>query len=63
MGTVMRIEVGMCFAIEPMFNLGGDDVGVLDDGWTVVTVDGSLSAHFEDTIAIAPSGPEVLTGG
>ena len=60
-GTGMRIEVGMCFAIEPMFNLGGDDVGVLDDGWTVVTADGSLSAHFEDTIAITPSGPEVLT--
>ena len=61
-GTGMRIEAGMCFAIEPMFTLGGDDVGMLDDGWTVVTVDGSLSAHFEDTIAIAPSGPEVLTG-
>lgn len=60
-GTGMRIEPGMCFAIEPMFNLGGDDVGVLDDGWTVVTADGSLSAHFEDTIAITPSGPEVLT--
>ncbi|MGZ6371914.1 MAG: type I methionyl aminopeptidase, partial [Candidatus Limnocylindria bacterium] len=62
-GTGMRIEAGMCFAIEPMFNLGGDDVGVLDDGWTVVTFDGSLSAHFEDTIVIMPSGPEVLTRG
>ena len=60
-GTGLRIEPGMCFAIEPMFNLGGDDVGVLADGWTVVTADGSLSAHFEDTIAITPSGPEVLT--
>ncbi len=60
-GTGMRIEAGMCFAIEPMFNLGGDDVGVLDDGWTVVTADGSLSAHFEDTVAVTPSGPEVLT--
>ena len=60
-GTGMRIEVGMCFAIEPMFNLGGDDVGVLEDGWTVVTADGSLSAHFEDTIAITQSGAEVLT--
>jgi len=60
-GTGMRIEPGMCFAIEPMFNLGGDDVGVLADGWTVVTADGSLSAHFEDTIAITDSGPEVLT--
>ncbi len=60
-GTGMRIEAGMCFAIEPMFNLGGDDVGVLDDGWTVVTLDGGLSAHFEDTIAVTSSGPEVLT--
>jgi methionyl aminopeptidase len=60
-GTGMRIEEGMCFAIEPMFNLGGDDVAVLEDDWTVVTLDGSLSAHFEDTIAITTSGPEILT--
>ncbi len=60
-GTGLRIEPGMCFAIEPMFNLGGDDVEVLDDGWTVATRDGSLSAHFEDTVAIRESGPEVLT--
>jgi methionyl aminopeptidase len=60
-GTGLRIEPGMCFAIEPMFNLGGDEVAMLDDGWTVVTVDGSLSAHFENTIAIGKSGPEVLT--
>jgi methionyl aminopeptidase len=60
-GTGMRIEAGMCFAIEPMFNLGGDDVALLDDGWTVVTADGSISAHFEDTIAVTSSGPEVLT--
>ena len=60
-GTGMRIEAGMCFAIEPMFNIGGDDVGLLDDGWTVVTADGSISAHFEDTIAVTESGPEVLT--
>jgi methionyl aminopeptidase len=60
-GTGMRIEAGMCFAIEPMFTLGGDDVALLDDGWTVVTADGSISAHFEDTIAVTPSGPEVLT--
>jgi methionyl aminopeptidase len=51
----------MCFAIEPMFNLGGDGVAVLDDGWTVVTADGSLSAHFENTIAVRAGGPEVLT--
>jgi len=60
-GTGMRIEAGMCFAIEPMFNLGGDDVALLDDDWTVVTSDGSISAHFEDTIAVTQSGPEVLT--
>jgi len=60
-GTGMRIEAGMCFAIEPMFNLGDDDVAVLDDGWTVVTADGSISAHFEDTITITQNGAEVLT--
>jgi methionyl aminopeptidase len=60
-GTGMRIEPGMCFAIEPMFNLGGDDVALLQDGWTVVTTDGSVSAHFEDSIAIGATGPDVLT--
>jgi len=60
-GTGLRIEAGMCFAIEPMFTLGGDDVFVADDNWTVRTVDGSLSAHFENTIAVTDSGPEVLT--
>lgn len=60
-GTGLLIEPGMCFAIEPMFNLGGDDVVVADDGWTVRTVDGSISAHFENTIAITPAGPELLT--
>jgi methionyl aminopeptidase len=60
-GTGMRLEPGMCLAIEPMFNLGGDDVRLLDDGWTVVTADGSRSAHFEDTIVIGPSGAERLT--
>lgn len=60
-GTGLRIEVGMCFAIEPMFNLGGDEVALLDDGWTVVTADGGLSAHFENTVAVTDHGPEVLT--
>jgi methionyl aminopeptidase len=60
-GTGMRLEPGMCLAIEPMFNLGGDDVRLLQDGWTVVTADGSRSAHFEDTIVIGPDGPERLT--
>jgi methionyl aminopeptidase len=62
-GTGMLIEAGMCFAIEPMFTLGGDEVVVADDNWTVRTADGSLSAHFENTIAVADGGPEVLTGG
>ena len=60
-GTGLRIEAGMCFAIEPMFNLGGDEVALLDDGWTVVTADGGLSAHFENTIVVTDSGPQVLT--
>ena len=60
-GRGMRIEAGMCFAIEPMFNLGGDAVDVLDDGWTVVTRDGKLSAHFENTVAVTDSGPQLLT--
>jgi methionyl aminopeptidase len=60
-GTGLRIEAGMCFAIEPMFTLGGDDVVVGADNWTVRTRDGSLSAHFENTIAVGPTGPEVLT--
>jgi methionyl aminopeptidase len=61
-GTGMRIESGMCLAIEPMFTLGGDDVFVDDDGWTVRTVDGSRAAHFENTIAVTDGGPQVLTG-
>lgn len=60
-GTGMLIEAGMCFAIEPMFTLGGDDVFVADDNWTVRTVDGALSAHFENTVAVADGGPDVLT--
>lgn len=55
------IEAGMVFAIEPMVNVGGWRTRTLDDGWTVVTADGSLSAHFEHTVAITPEGPLVLT--
>ena len=62
-GAGMRIEAGMCFAIEPMFTLGGDDVFVDDDGWTVRTADGTLSAHFENTVAVTDRGPDVLTVG
>ena len=60
-GAGMLIEAGMCFAIEPMYNLGGDEVFVEDDGWTVRTVDGARSAHFENTIAVTADGPDVLT--
>jgi methionyl aminopeptidase len=60
-GRGMLIQAGMCFAIEPMFTLGGGDVEVLDDNWTVVTADGSLAAHFENTIAVTEHGPDVLT--
>lgn len=56
-----RIESGMVFAIEPMLNLGGYEVEFLADGWTVRTKDGSLSAHFEHTVAVTTHGPEILT--
>lgn len=56
-----QILEGMCLALEPMVNMGMDDVVVLEDGWTVVTKDGKFSAHFEDTIAIGAKGPENLT--
>ena len=54
---------GMTLAIEPMVNAGGPGTKLLDDGWTVITADGSLSAHFEHTVAITPDGHEVLTRG
>ncbi len=56
-----RIEPGLCLAIEPMFTLGGDDVRIKEDGWTVYTADGSLAAHWENTIAITADGPHILT--
>jgi methionyl aminopeptidase len=55
------LEPGMVLAIEPMVNVGGWKTKTLADGWTVVTLDGSLSAHFEHTVAITENGPEVLT--
>jgi methionyl aminopeptidase len=55
------LKPGMVLAIEPMINAGGPDVRVLEDRWTAVTTDGSLSAHFEHTIAITEQGPEILT--
>jgi methionyl aminopeptidase len=57
----VQLAPGICLAIEPMLTLGGDDVAVLDDGWTVATVDGSLAAHFEHTIVVTDNGPEILT--
>ncbi len=62
-GHGQRLLPGMTIAIEPMINMGGYAVKTLRDGWTVKTVDGSLSAHFEHTIAITAAGPEVLTAG
>jgi methionyl aminopeptidase len=55
------LKPGMVIAIEPMVNLGGSEVKVLDDGWTVVSADGSLSAYFEHMVAILSDGPEILT--
>lgn len=55
------VKSGMVFAIEPMVNLGGPETQLLDDGWSVVTRDGKLSAHFEHTIAVTDNGPEILT--
>ena len=61
-GQGPRLQVGMVLAIEPMVNVGGYHVRVLEDQWTAVTQDGSLSAHFEHTIAIQASGPpRILT--
>jgi len=56
-----RLKEGMVLAIEPMVNAGGWAVRVLDDGWTAVTEDGSLSAHFEHSVAVSADGPEVLS--
>jgi methionyl aminopeptidase len=55
------IRPGMVLAIEPMVNAGAPEVEILDDGWTAVTADGSLSAHFEHTVAVTEKGPEILT--
>ncbi len=60
-GTGLPLKPGMCIAIEPMITLGGWRTRVLDDGWTVVTRDGSTAAHFEHTVLITRQGPEILT--
>jgi len=59
-GRGPQLKTGMVLAIEPMVTMGGYDVKILDDGWTAVTKDGSLAAHFEHTIAVTDDGPEVL---
>lgn len=56
-----KLEIGMTIAIEPMVNAGRAEVKILNDGWTVVTKDGSLSAHFEHTVLVTASGPEIMT--
>jgi methionyl aminopeptidase len=60
-GKGQLLRPGMCIAIEPMLNIGDWHTRILDDQWTVVTADGSLSAHFEHTLAITEDGPKVLT--
>ena len=60
-GKGPRLKAGMVLAIEPMINAGSHEVKVLEDGWTAVTVDGSMSAHFEHTVAITKDGPVILT--
>ncbi len=60
-GQGPKLKSGMVFAVEPMVNVGTRKTKLLDDGWTVVTADGELSAHFEHTIAITDDGPQILT--
>jgi methionyl aminopeptidase len=60
-GGRIRLRPGMTFALEPMVNVGGWRTRVLDDAWTVVTADGTRSAHFEHTVAVTRNGPEILT--
>jgi methionyl aminopeptidase len=60
-GRGPRLIAGMTFAVEPMVNAGGAAIQVLGDGWTVVTRDGKLSAHYENTILVTSGGPEILT--
>ena len=60
-GKGVRLKPGMVLAIEPMINEKGHAVNVLEDGWTTVTCDGGLSAHFEHTVAVTEEGPDILT--
>jgi methionyl aminopeptidase len=60
-GTGRPLRPGTVLALEPMVNVGVPEVEILDDGWTAVTADGSLSAHFEHTVVVTENGPEILT--
>jgi len=60
-GRGPRLMTGLVLAIEPMVNIGGFEVVTRSDGWTVATKDGTLSAHFEHTVAVGPEGPEILS--
>lgn len=60
-GRGVKLKPGMVIAIEPMVNVGRPDIKILNDGWTAVTVDGTLSAHFEHTVAVTEEGPQILT--
>jgi methionyl aminopeptidase len=60
-GTGVKLRPGMVLAVEPMITQGSRAVKILEDGWTVVTTDGKLAAHFEHTIALTPDGPKILT--
>jgi len=60
-GSGLTLEAGLVIAIEPMVNLGVREIRTLDDGWTIVTADGRLSAHFEHTVAVTLEGPRILT--
>jgi methionyl aminopeptidase len=60
-GRGPKLRPGMTLALEPMVNVGGWKTRVLDDHWTVVTADGTLSAHFEHTVAVTKDGPWILT--
>jgi methionyl aminopeptidase len=60
-GSGLELKEGMCFTVEPMINLGSYHTRLLDDGWTVVTKDGKLSAQWEHTIAVTSEGFEILT--
>jgi methionyl aminopeptidase len=60
-GRGMKLRAGMVIAIEPMVNAGKHEVVVLEDGWTAVAADGSMSAHFEHTVAVTATGARILT--